>query len=430
MKKVLENVLLLDGHNVRKGEVLFVEEGILDVKEKILEEDAERIDGKGLLLLPSLVDVHVHLRDPGYTKKETIHTGTLAAAHGGFLHVFPMPNLMPCPDDPLDGKAYLDHLKKEEVVSCHPYASLTKNQLGKEIVEMEALYQLGFHQFSDDGGESTEDEEILQKALTFSQRTGCRISFHCEDKSLEGKTRIMFSGRRAKELGIEGGMTDEAEASQARFYIQMAKKYGGHIHICHVSAKKTVEAIKEGQENGVDVTGEATCHHLTLTDKDVSSPKFKMSPPLKPLEDVLALRKALKENIISIIASDHAPHTKKEKDKGMEKAPFGIVSLETSLPILYAKLVLEEKLLSLPELIDRMSLFPAERFLLKGIGRIAPGYRSDFFLFDPNAHYRIDSSTFLSKGKNTPYEGWDVIGEVIRSYHDGKVVYERKGGSL
>ena len=141
------------------------------------------------------------------------------------------------------------------------------------------------------------------------------------------------------------------------------------------------------------------------------------------MEDVLALRKALKENIISIIASDHAPHTKEEKDKGMEKAPFGIVSLETSLPILYAKLVLEEKLLSLPELIDRMSLFPAERFLLKGIGRIAPGYRSDFFLFDPNAHYRIDSSTFLSKGKNTPFNGMQVYGKVRYTIVDGEVKY-------
>lgn len=429
MKRILENVLLLDGQNVRTGEVLFVEEGILAVEDRIEDKDAERIDGNGHLLLPSLVDVHVHLREPGFTDKETIRTGTLAAAHGGFLHVFPMPNLRPCPDDPTDGKAYLDCLRKDAIVSCHPYAAMTKDQLGKEIVDMETLYEMGFLQFSDDGGESTEDEEILKKALAFSKRTGCRISFHCEDKRLEGKKRIMFSGRRAKVLGIEGGMTDEAEATQARFYIQMAKKYGGHIHICHVSAAQTIDAIREGQENGVDVTGEATCHHLTLTDEDVSSANFKMSPPLKPMEDVLALRKALRDNVLSLIASDHAPHTKEEKDKGMELAPFGIVSLETSLPVLYTKLVLEERLFHLSDLIDRMSLFPAQRFLLEKVGKIAPGYKSDFFLFDPDSRYRIDSSTFLSKGRNTPYEGWEVSGEVVQSFHDGKIVYDKKGGS-
>ena len=431
MKKVLENVLLLDGRNVRKGEVLFSEEGILRIADHVDDDSAERINGKGCLLLPSLVDVHVHFRDPGYTRKETIQTGSLAAAHGGFLHVFPMPNVNPCPDNVETGKAYLEHIRKEERVHCHPYASLTADQKGEVLSDIEGLYRLGFTCFSDDGGESTEDEKILAQALAFSERTGALISFHCEDKTLEGKKRVMFEGERAKALGVPGGMTNEAEATQARFYIAMAKKYGGHIHICHVSAEETIQAIQEGQASGVDVTGECTCHHLTLTDEDVSSSDFKMSPPLKPMKDVIALRKALKDGTISLIASDHAPHTVEEKKRGLAEAPFGIVSLETSLPILYTELVLKERLLTLDELLERMSLNPAKRFGLKRVGKIEEGYRSDFFLFDPDRKHRIDKKTFLSKGKNTPYDGRMVQGEVVMSFKDGEVVYQRneKGGT-
>lgn len=426
MEKILENVLLLRGLHVHRGEVLFTEDRIEEVAEKIEKEGIERIDGKGLLLLPSLVDVHVHLRDPGYTKKETIETGTLAASKGGFLHVFPMPNVVPCPDNVETGKEYFQHIQKEERVHCHPYASLTCGQKGEKLSDLEGLYKLGFHQFSDDGGESTMDEDLLAKALTFSQKNDVLIAFHCEDKSLEREKRILFEGPKAEDLGFHGGMTNEAESSQARFYIEMAKKYGGHIHICHVSAKKTILAIEEGRKMGVDVTGEITCHHLTLTDEDVSSTNFKMSPPLKPKEDVLFLRKALKEGIIDMIASDHAPHTKEEKEQGFEKAPFGIVSLETSLPVLYTELVLKENILTLEELLDRMSLNPAKRFHLDGVGRIEKGYRSDFFLFDPNKRYRIDPEKFLSKGKNTPYAGKEVQGEVVTSFCRGLVVDSTK----
>lgn len=430
MKKILENVLLLTGSTVRRGEVFFSEKAILAIADSFDEKDVPRIDGRGLLLLPSLVDVHVHLRDPGLTRKETIETGTLAAAKGGFLHIFPMPNVDPCPDDVETGKYYLERLRERENVHCHPYASLTENQKGKTLVDMKALYGLGFHRFSDDGGESTEDEELLKKAFSFSEETGAIISLHCEDKSLERKERILFEGEKAEKLGFHGGMTNEAESTQAAFYIEMARRYGGHIHICHVSAKQTIEAIAKGKREGVDVTGEATCHHLTLTQDDVLDTNFKMSPPLKRKEDRDALVQALKDGTIDFIASDHAPHTEDEKKKGWKEAPFGIVSLETSLPVLYTDLVLGKKALTLPELIERMAKKPAERFGLRNVGSLSPGQESSFFLFDPEEHYRIEKADFLSKGRNTPYQGKEVQGRVVMSFVNGNVVYRYgKGGT-
>lgn len=423
----LIDALLLNPTGFTKGEVLFSKGEIIAVGEKIKEEADVTIDCHSHLLLPGLVDVHIHLRDPGFTAKEDIVSGTLAAAAGGFTTVCAMPNLYPYPDDPDTIKPYLDRLQKEARVRTYPYACITKGEKGEEEVDFERLNKEdNIRFFSDDGGHGIQDHETLERVFQKTENKNIVLAFHCELLKLRPKDSFMFAGEKAKELGYQNQVPNEDESEYVRMVCELAKKYRTRVHICHVSAKQSIEYIKGAKANGALLTAEASCHHLTLTDMDFQGPDWKMNPPLKSTKDRQAIIEALKDGTIDFIASDHAPHTPKEKEQSLEKAPNGIVSSETSFPVLYTKLVKEEKQLNLNELVALMTYKPAESFKLGKIGRILPGYKADFALVDLSTPYAIDKNKFLSKGRNTPYDGLEVFGKILFTIVEGKLVYERR----
>ena len=424
MKKLFTNCKALVGERLEDVDILFDEEKILKIADDITDVDAEVIDLKGKTILPGLIDVHVHLRDPGLEYKETIETGTRAALAGGFTTILAMPNVKPCPDRAAVIKPYLDKIAKESLCHVYPYGAMTLNLDGKVPTDYRALKREGIRFFSDDGGlcpQNYEEIENVCKAFTTSSSV---LSLHCEERDKEAVKRVMFEGKRASELGIVGGMTDEAESVQIEDYSRACLKYPNKIHICHVSCLDSVNAIKKAADMGVDISAEVTCHHLTLTENDVVNADFKMSPPLKSEEDRRVLVEAIKTGVINIIASDHAPHGLEEKNRGLEDAPFGIVGLETSFPVLYTELV-RKGVLTLSRLVECMSKNPAIRFSLDREGEIREGYKSDFAIVDLDEEYQIDKEKFYSKGRNTPYDKKIVYGKIIATYVDGIEKFKR-----
>lgn len=426
MKIKMINALLPTGEKLVPGEVLFSEAEILKVQEHISDDCDRVIDCHGNVLLPGLVDVHVHLRDPGFTDKEDIVSGTKAAAAGGFTTVCAMPNLYPYPDNPKTAVGYFERLKRQAVVKAIPYACLTIAEKGEIIVDMKSFREEGIRFFSDDGGHGIQSAKILEEALERAENLDVILAFHCEDLSLRPAGSFMFEGERARELGYANQIPNEDESDYVKLLCDLAVKHKARVHICHVSAASSLDYIRQAKKKGARLTCEASCHHLTLTDMDFKGADWKMNPPLKSAADREALIQALCDGTVDFIASDHAPHTPAEKSLSLEKAPNGIISSETSFPILYTKLVLQEKRLSLNRLVELMSSAPAESFGLGKIGRIEPGYSSDFTLVDLKHSYRIDKNLFFSKGRNTPYDGEEVFGKILLTMTDGRIVYERE----
>lgn len=425
MKTLFKDLRLLNEDNSYSSKQILVKDGYIEqIADEITSNYDEVISLNNSILLPGLIDVHVHLRDPGLTYKETIKTGTLAAAKGGFTCVIAMPNVHPFPDDVSIFPNYLSYVNKESVINCLVYSCLSKKQDGYEVVDIKNIHEK-FHinYFTDDGGYGPRNDEVISKAMELSSSENVLLAFHCEDRHLESETKSMLTCQHAKELGVEGGMTNIAESFEVEKYIKAAKKYNSHIHICHVSCLDSIKAIKKGQQEGVDVTGEATCHHLTLTCDDVKDSNYKMTPPLKTSEDKEALIKAINDETISIIASDHAPHSKEDKSKGLEHSAFGITSLETSFCVLYTDLVKTNKV-SFYHLVKLMSKNPAKRFNLTDQGEISVGKQANFFTVDIENEFEIDADKFVSKGKNTPYNHKKCYGLVLQTFYKGKEVYK------
>lgn len=425
MNTVIENALLLNGNQMSPGEVLFDRERILDVGDRVNRENALVVDAQGLALLPGLIDVHVHFREPGFTQKETIETGSEAALAGGFTTVGIMPNVRPYPDDPAALSPYLGLLKARCKADWFAYGCMTEEERGEEVVAMIPMREKGILWFSDDGGIGPQTDREMERVCRRAAEAGVLLALHCEQRSLEEEPRILFSGEKARSLGVRGGMTNEAETHQVRRYLEYAKKHGTRIHICHLSCEESLDLVRRAKEDGVDVSCEVSCHHLALTDRDFSGPDWKMSPPLKPESDRKSLIEGLKDGSIDCIASDHAPHEVEEKEIGIEKAPFGVVGLETSLSVLYTALV-KGGILSLGRLIELMSEKPAKRFGLKKVGRIERGFRANVILVDFSQRYSIDRKDFFSKGKNTPFQGREVYGKVMKAFVDGSCRFERR----
>lgn len=428
MSILIKNILLLRQGNLVKGEVFFKNDTIEKIGTDLDVKADTVIDGKGCALLRGLADVHVHFRDPGLTHKETIKTGSMAAAHGGFVKVMEMSNVKPYPDNLNTIKDYLAYVEKESVIESYPYSCLTLKQQGEELVDLETIASNHLVKaYTDDGGLGLDchHDNLVRKAMQLSHDLNLLLAFHCENRDLEAEKRIMFEGERSKQLNILGGMSDEAEADQVEYFVRLAKEYRAHIHICHVSCRQSVDILRKARQEGVDVTGEATCHHLTLTDMDVLDGNFKMSPPLKNEDDKTALIEAIKDGTITIIASDHAPHAKEEKENGIENAAFGIVSLETSFPVLYTELV-RTNLLSLDELLTLMSNNPIKRFKLGEELTVEEGKKASFFLADLENEYTIHKEDFLSKGKNTPYDKKKVYGRIKLCVDLGRIVYKEE----
>lgn len=423
-KKLIKHALMnTHGNEVLQQDILIDSYGILQIADEINDVDAQIIEAEGCLVMPGLIDVHVHLRQPGYEDKETIKTGTMAAAHGGFTTIMAMPNVKPVPDRVEVMEAYLNLIKQDAVVHVLPYASITKEEKGKEVVDMHALKQLGILAFSDDGV-GVANDEIMMQAMEQSAKEDVLIVAHTEDMNYRLPKACMHEGIRNKELGYLG-IPSACEYEQIKRDLMLVEETNAHYHICHMSAKESVELLAAAKEKGLDVSGEVTVHHLLLNELDVQDDaNFKMNPPLRGKDDQQALLDGLRNEVIDFIANDHAPHTAVQKAKGMEEAPFGIVSIETAFPLLYTNLVLQGKA-TLEELIHWMSTAPAQRFHMDRVGELKEGYAADLVLVDLQQERPINVETFYSKGTNTPFANWLCKGWPRLTIVDGAVVYDQ-----
>lgn len=428
MKLLQQAELLVEGNTTKPMDVLFDETGIKQIAEHIASNLADEIiNATGKTCLPGFIDVHVHLREPGYEHKETIKTGTLAAAHGGFTTIMAMPNVKPFPDNTETMKQYLEKIKQDALVHVVPYACITKSEGSKELSDMEGLHAMGMRAFSDDGvGVST--PEIMKQAMQTCKQLNSMIVAHTEDMNYRIAHACMHEGIRNKEMGLIG-IPSACEYEQFHRDLQLAEETGCSYHVCHMSAKESVKYLKEFKAKGVDCSGEVTAHHLLLHEMDVIGPNHKMNPPLRAKEDQEALIQGLLDGTIDMIANDHAPHHMDEKNKGMVAAPFGIVALETAFPLLYTRFVKEEQRFTLAQLVHWMSEAPAKRFTFTNKGVIQEGYDADFILVDLQKSYVIDTNTFVSKGINTPFNGWECYGYIEQTFVSGTCVYHVKGGN-
>ena len=392
--------------------------------EKNLQVEADRvIDASGCYVMPGFIDLHVHLRDPGLTQKETLSTGGMAAARGGVTTVCAMPNTSPVTDTKEKVEEVHRRAKEESPVHVIQLGSMTVGEGGKELADIEGMAQAGCYALSEDG-KSVMNASLFRKAMRKAKENDLLIFSHCEDISMvEGG--VMNAGKRAEELGVKG-ITNSVEDVIVARDILIAKELDATLHLCHCSTADSVRMIKDAKEAGLKVTGEVCPHHFILTDEDIPKNNgiWKMNPPLRSKADVEALRQGLKDGVMDVISTDHAPHMMSEKDKPMEQAAFGIVGLETSACLTYTELV-EKGVLTVMQMAEKMSYNPAKILGLEDRGSISAGKKADIVVFDPRREYQIDAGTFASKGKNTPFDRWKVKGEVCCTLADGKIVYEK-----
>ncbi|PKK40106.1 Dihydroorotase [Clostridiaceae bacterium JG1575] len=416
MKILLKHAaLLVAGNETQKMDVLLDEGVIQRIKPELSQEDAQCIDLAGRLLVPGFIDPHVHLREPGFTHKETIRTGARAAIAGGYTTIFAMPNVSPCPDTAQRMLKMRERSLKEAGIAVGFYAPITKGECGEELTDFDELKEAGAVGFSDDG-KGVQDSAMMYEAMKEVARLDGVLAAHCEEE------RLLFggcihAGDYAQAKGYRGILRAVEDQQIARDLL-LAHETGARYHICHMSTHRGVDLLKLAKEWGAKVSGEVTPHHLLLCDEDLREDgRWKMNPPLRSKKDQKRLLEGLQEGIIEAIATDHAPHTEEEKSRGLEDSPFGITGLETSFPLLYTHLVLPGHL-TLSRLVDAMSTAPARIFSLEG-GRLSLGAKADLAVIDLNARYTIDPKNHQSMGKNTPFAGWEVQGRVDWVFKDG-----------
>ena len=369
-------------------------------------------NNSNLTILPGFCDVHVHFREPGFSYKETIKTGSLAAARGGYTAVCTMPNLNPVPDNALNLRLQLDKINSDAVIDVYPYGAITVGQMGLELSDMKGMAS-DVIAFSDDG-RGVQSDEMMLDAMRTAKALNKMIVAHCEVNDLL-KGGYIHDGVYAKEHGHRG-ICSESEYAQIARDLKLAEETGCAYHVCHISTKESVALIREAKLRGVDVTCETAPHYLVLDENDLQEDgKFKMNPPLRSAEDKLALIEGIVDGTIDMIATDHAPHSAEEKSKGLEKSAFGIVGLETAFSVLYTHLV-QKGIITLEKVVELLCDNPRKRFNIESNG--------DFSVWDLNAQYTVNPDDFISMGRATPFEGEELCGKCIATVHNGKIVYK------
>ena len=422
MNMILKNATVLSGDNqLQKCDLLIEGDTIKQIAPEINMEVKRIVDCEGKLVTPGFIDVHIHLREPGGEHKETIKTGTEAAARGGYTTVCSMPNTNPVPDSVEEVESLFNRIKKDAVIRVLPYAAITKGLKGEERTDISALSKTDIFAFTDDGvGIQTAGQmlEAMQEAAANDRA----IVAHCEDNSILYGGAV-HEGDVSKRLGLPG-ILNACESVQIARDVLLAETANCHYHVCHVSTKESVRVIRDAKRAGIRVTVEVSPHHLLLTEDDIKEDNadWKMNPPLRAKADRDALLEGLLDGTIDFVATDHAPHAADEKAVGMAKAPFGIVGLETAFPLLYTHLVKTGKM-TLQQLVDAFTRLPAEVFHMP-YGTLEEGKVADITLVDLEKEMVIDRKDFVSKSKNTPFDGWEVAGIPVMTIAAGKVVYE------
>ncbi|MBM7586767.1 dihydroorotase [Bacillus pakistanensis] len=397
---------------------------ITDIGTGLKGDGFQEFDAKGMFVSPGFVDLHVHLREPGGEHKETIDTGTRAAAKGGFTTIAAMPNTRPVPDNVENLQALNQKIQDTAHIRVLPYAAITERQVGKVLNDFDGLKENGAFAFTDDGV-GVQSAGMMYEAMKKASRIGSSIVAHCEDNTLIYGGAV-HDGTFAKENNI-AGIPSICEAVHISRDVLLAEAAGAHYHVCHISTKESVRVVRDAKKAGINVTAEVTPHHLLLCENDIpgQDTNFKMNPPLRSKEDQQALLEGLLDGTIDFIATDHAPHTAEEKSEGMELAPFGIVGLETAFPLLYTNFV-EKGVFTLEQLVDWMTKKPSEVFHLP-FGSLEVGKVADLTLIDLEGEKAINPEDFLSKGKNTPFTNWKCKGWPKATFFEGSLVWNEGG---
>lgn len=418
MEIFVKNGRVWNGTELVEGNVLVIDGIISAVGADVTPtEGCREIDAAGAAVLPGLVDVHVHLREPGYSYKETIADGTRAAAHGGFTTVCPMPNLNPAPDSPEHLKAELDIIGRDACIEVKPFATITRQRMGNELVDYEALAP-EVAGFSDDGS-GVQDEEVMRRAMQGIPATGKVLAAHCEVNSLL-RGGYIHDGDYARAHGHRG-ICSESEWREVERDINLSRDTGCRLHICHVSTRESVELVRRAKAEGLPVTCETGAHYLAFCDEDLQEDgRFKMNPPLRSRRDREALLKGIADGTIDCIASDHAPHSDEEKSRGLEKSAMGVTGIELSLPAVYTYAVLPGHI-TFARMIELMADTPRRIFGFEG--GLRPGDRADLTVVDLNSSFTVEPDKLLSRGKSTPFQGLRLYGMVKATVAAGKIAY-------
>lgn len=426
MTVIIKNASVLNKEGVLERKHIVLQDGFISAVTDEYEaegEAAEIIDAEGKLLIPGLIDMHVHLREPGFEHKETVETGGRSAAKGGFTTIACMPNTRPVTDSPEVVLLVKEKAREAGLVKVLPYAAITKNELGRELTDFAALKEAGAIGFTDDGV-GVQNAQMMKDAMKIAASLDMPVIAHCEDNSLV-VGGCVAEGTFATANGLIG-IPNESEAIHVGRDILLAEATGVHYHVCHVSTEQSVRLIRQAKEIGIKVTAEVCPHHLLLAEEDIPGmdANWKMNPPLRSRRDVEACIEGLLDGTLDIIVTDHAPHSEEEKAKGMELAPFGIVGFETAFPLLYTAFVATGKW-DLSLLVNRMTAAPARVFRLNS-GVLDIGAPADLTLIDLEQEREVDPSTFASKGRNTPFAGWKLKGWPVMTWVDGTAVWTER----
>ena len=422
MQLLLKNARAYCGGVFRETDILIADGVVAACAADIPARGVRLLDCTDMYVFPGLADVHVHLREPGFSYKETIRTGTLAGAAGGFTALCAMPNLSPAPDSPEHLRQELDLIRADACIPVYPYACMTGGGTGRgELLDYPALARESVA-FSDDG-KGVQSEELMRRVMTEIRKTGKLIAAHCEDENLL-RGGYIHDGGYARRNGHKG-ICSESEWGQVARDLALVRETGCGYHVCHVSTKESAELLRRAKREGLPVSGETAPHYLLLCDEDLQEDgRFKMNPPLRSAEDRAALLQAVEDGTLDILVTDHAPHAAEEKSRGLAGSAFGIVGLETALSANWTALV-DTGRITPERLAELMSVNPRKRFSLPK-AEIREGAKADLCVFDPRGRHRVDPSRFLSKGKSTVFEGMELCGQVRMTVYGDAVVYERE----